>query len=181
MIAGSLARRYARALLDVAAEGEAAEGILGELRQVVELLREHRELRLVLTNPSILRRDALQILEAVLDRMEVRPLTRTFLRVVLEAGRAGALEEILRAYEELVDERLGRVRAAVTVAAPLEDAQAGRLAEELRRLTGKEVRLEIRQDPTLLGGMVTRIGSRVYDGSLAGRLTRLRGELARGD
>jgi len=162
-------------------ESQAAEAVRVELRQVAELFAGHRELRQFLRNPGVRRRDALSVTDALASRLAVCPLTRTFLRVAAEAGRLGALEEILRAYEGLLDERLGRVRADVTVAAPLSaDAEAG-LAEALERLTGKRALLQVRQDPAILGGMIARVGSRVYDGSLRMQLGRLRRELATGD
>ena len=181
MIAGSLAKRYAKALLDVAMEAQAAEVVLRELGGVAGLIGEQRELRQFLLNPSVRRRDAVQVMDEIAGRLQVSPLTRTFLKVVLEAGRMAALEDILRAYEELLDERIGRVRAAVTTAAPLDGELQAHLAAELGRLTGKRVVLEVTQNAAILGGMITRIGSRVYDGSLTTRLARLRHELATGD
>jgi len=111
--------------------------------------------------------------------MRVRPLTVTFLQVLVETGRLAGLEAILRAFELLADERLGREKAVVTSAAPLPaDAQEG-LRRRLSDLTGKDVYLELRQDPALLGGVVTQMGSRVYDGSLKMQLARLRDEMVR--
>ena len=93
---------------------------------------------------------------------------------------AEALEQVLRAYETMVDERLGRVRAVVTSAVPLEgEAQEG-LRQRLAEMTGKRVYLEVRQDAGLLGGLVTQIGSQVYDGSLRTQLAKLQQELVRG-
>jgi len=181
LIAGSLAKRYAKALLDVAMESQSAEAVLRELGGVAELVGEQRELRLFLLNPSVRRRDAIQVMDDIAERLQVSPLTRTFLKVVLEAGRMAVLRDILRVYEGLLDERLGRVRAAVTTAAPLDGEQQARLAAVLGRLTGKRVVLELAQNAEILGGMITRIGSRVYDGSLTTQLARLRHELATGD
>jgi F-type H+-transporting ATPase subunit delta len=177
LIAGSLAKRYAKALLDVAMEARAAEVVLRELGGVAALIGQQRELRKFLLNPSVRRRDAVQVMDEIAGRLQVSPLTRTFLKVVLEAGRMAALEGILHAYEALLDERIGRVRAAVTTAAPLDGGQQKRLAAELARLTGKQVVLEVTQDAAILGGMITRIGSRVYDGSLKTQIARLRREL----
>jgi len=180
LIAGSIAKRYAKALAEVAASGNALEAVQQELSTVAGLLREHRELRRFLANPSILRRDKAQAFEAVVARLELRPLMRSFLRILLEAGRLPALESILRAYEALVDERLGRAKAVVTAAAPLEAGAQERLRWRLQEMTGKTVYLEIRQDPGILGGLVTQIGSQVYDGSLKTQLLRLGRELVRG-
>ena len=181
MISGSLAKRYAKALLDVAMEGQAAEAVLKELAGVAELVREQRELRLFLLNPSIRRQDAVEVMDEVAGRLQVSPLTHTFLKVVLEAGRMAALEGILRAYEAMLDERIGRVHAAVTTAAPLDGGQRARLTTELARLTGKRVVLEVTQNTAILGGMITQIGSRVYDGSLKTRIARLRHDLVTGE
>ena len=111
--------------------------------------------------------------------MGLLPLTATFLRILLDAKRLAGLEGILRAYESLMDERLGRVKAVVTSAAPLDDAERDGLCRRLSEVAGKQVYLELRQDPALLGGVITQIGSRVYDGSLKTQLARLRDELAR--
>jgi len=180
VISDSLAKRYARALLEVAAESQAAEAVLAELRSMAGLLAGHQELRRFLMNPGVRRRDVLLVVDDLASRLSVRPLTRTFLKVAAEAGRLGALEEILRAYEGLLDDRLGRVRADVTVAAPLSAAEEASLTEALEHLTGKRALLQVRQDPAILGGMIARVGSRIYDGSLTAQLGRLRRELAAG-
>ncbi len=179
MIAGSVARRYARALVEVAAASNELEAVRQELSSFADLLGEHRELRQFLTNPSILRRDKAQILGEVVSRLALRPLTRSFLRILLEAGRMPALDSVLRAYEALVDERLGRVKAMVTAGGPLGVETQERLRQRLEQVTGKTVYLEVRQDPRILGGLVSQIGSLVYDGSLRGQLARLREEMVR--
>ena len=175
-----MARRYAKALVGVAAASNELEAVRQELSSFADLWREHRELRQFLTNPSVLRRDKRRILDEVLSRLALQPLTRSFLGILLEAGRLPALESALRAYEALVDERLGRVRAMVTTVGPLEAEAQERLRQRLEQVTGKTVYLEIRQDPKILGGLVTQLGSLVYDGSLRTRLARLRQELVGG-
>jgi F-type H+-transporting ATPase subunit delta len=111
--------------------------------------------------------------------MGLRPLSGTFLRILAEAGRLTGLETILRTFEGLLDERLERVKAVVTTAVPLDAAAQARLTARLTAVTGKQAYLEIRQDPTILGGLITQIGSQVFDGSLRARLARLRDELVR--
>lgn len=175
-----MARRYAKALVDVAAASGELEPVAQELAGVAGLLRDHRELCQFLFNPSILRRDKGRVLEEVLTRLQLRPLTKSFLRILLEAGRLPLLEGVLRAYEALVDERLGRIKAVVTAPGPLEAAAQERLRQRLQAMTGKSVYLDVRQDPKILGGLITQIGSLVYDGSLRSQLARLREELVRG-
>jgi len=179
LIAGSVAKRYAKALVDVAAASNELEEVRQELSELAGLLREHRDLQQFLVNPSILRRDKLRVLEEVVARLSLRPLTRSFLRILLEAGRLQALEGVLRAYETMVDERLGRVKVVVTTAAPLEGAVHERLQQRLAEMTGKTVYLDVQQDPGLWGGLVAQIGSHVYDGSLRTQLAKLRQELVR--
>jgi F-type H+-transporting ATPase subunit delta len=180
LIAGSLAKRYAKALVDVAAASGELEPVARELAEFAELLRGQRELRHFFANPSILTRNKLTAFAEIAGRMGLRTLTATFLRVVVEAGRLGALDGILRAYEGLMDDRLNRVRAQVTTAAALDPATEQQLRRRLFERLGKEVVLEVRQDPALLGGIVTRVGSVVYDGSLRTQLAMLRAELMQG-
>lgn len=177
MIAGSVAKRYAKALVDVAAASGELEPVGQELRALADLLRE---LRQFLANPSVLRRDKARVFEQIVARMALRPLTTTFLRIVLEAGRLAVLESIVRAYQTLVDERLGRVKAVVTAAVPLDAEQQDRLRQRLGQVTGKDVYLEIQHDPSILGGLIAQIGSLVYDGSVKTQLIRLREQLVRG-
>ncbi len=179
MIPASVAKRYAKALVEVAAASNELDGVRTDLRAFADLLRDHRELRQLVANPSVSRRDAGAVIADVAAAMKVRPLTVTFLQILLEGGRLAGLEAILRAYDFLVDERLGRAKAVVTSAAPLGPDAQERLRRRLADVTGKDVYLELRQDPTLLGGVVTQVGSRVFDGSLRTQLARLREELAR--
>ncbi len=180
LIAGSLAKRYAKALVDVAAASDDLEAIRQELAEFAGLLRVHRELRLFLANPSVLRRDKTRALDEVLASLRLRPLTTSFLRILLEAGRLPVLDNVLRAYQALVDERLGRVKAVVTAAVPLEADAQERLRQRLEQVVGKRVYLEVQQDPGILGGLIAQIGSLVYDGSLRTQLARLREQLVRG-
>jgi F-type H+-transporting ATPase subunit delta len=179
LIPGSVAQRYARALVDVAAASHELEEVHRDLRGFASVLREQRELRQFLANPSVPRRDAAAVVQEIGAAMSIRPLAATFLQVVLDGGRLSGLDAILRAYEALLDERLGRVKAVVTAAAPLESGIQEALRRRLGEVAGKDVYLEVRQDPTLLGGVVAQIGSRIYDGSLKTQLARLRDELAR--
>jgi F-type H+-transporting ATPase subunit delta len=179
MIAGALSKRYACALADVAAATHELEGVRADLRTFAAMLREQHALRQFLANPSIQRQDAVAVADEVGARLGLRPLAITFLRIVTESGRLLSLEAILRAFEALVDERLGRVKAVVTTAVPLPAAEAEALSRALGKLTGKDVYLEVQQEPAILGGLITQIGSQVYDGSLRSRLARLAEELVR--
>lgn len=185
MIAGALSKRYARALVDVlAAPGAptapALEAAGRDLEAFAQLLREHRDLRAFFANPGVQRREKEAVLARLTATLELGPMVATFLRLLLEKGRLGQFEVIVRTYRDLMDERLGRTRAEVTTAAPLDEATRGRLAQRLAAVAGKAVVLDTKTDAGLLGGMVARMGGTVYDGSLRAQLARVREQLLRG-
>ena len=179
MIPGAVARRYARALADVAAASRELEAVRDDLRAFARLLAEQRELRQFVANPSIARGEAVGAVTDILTALGLRPLAVRFLTLLLEAGRLGHVDPILQSYEQEVDLRLGRARAAVTWAAPLPEAEQAELRRRLSAVTGKQVYLDPHTDPALLGGLVAQIGSQVYDGSLRTQLRRMREALTR--
>ena len=192
MIAGALAKRYARALVEAVgrpeaprapaaeAAGRALEAAGRELEAFAQLLREHRGLRAFFANPGLQRREKEAVLARLTAGLDLGATVTTFLRLLLEKGRLGHFELIARVYRDLMDERLGRMRAEVTTAAPLDEATRGRLAQRLAAVAGKTVVLDTRTDAGLLGGMVARMGGTVYDGSLRAQLARVREQLLRG-
>lgn len=180
MTGGALAKRYARALAEAVGDPQELEAVGRELAAFVQLLREHRDLRALLANPGVQQADKAAILERLAVGLALRPTATAFLRLVLEKGRLGSLETIAGLYQDFMDERLGRVRAEVTTAAPVDGAIMGRLAERLAAVAGKRVVLEAKTDVGLLGGLTARIGDTVYDGSLRAQLARVREQLLRG-
>ena len=176
-MASALANRYARALVDVVTKPGSPvtpEKILAELADFIAALRASGELRNVLTSPAVSPQKKKFVIEALAARLGLSIVTRNFLRVVIDHRRIPLLEPMLSAYQKLLDERMGIVRADVAAAQPVETEQQSILAARLGELTGKQVRLQLSVDPNLLGGLVARIGSTVYDGSVAGRLRALR-------
>jgi F-type H+-transporting ATPase subunit delta len=134
-----VAKRYAKALVEVAAASHELEEVHRDLRAFAHLLSEQRELRQFLANPSVPRREAAAVIQEIGAAMTIRPLAATFLQVVLDGGRLSGLDAILRAYEALVDERLGRGKAVVTAAVPLESGVQEALRRRLGEVTGKDV------------------------------------------
>jgi F-type H+-transporting ATPase subunit delta len=180
LIAGALSKRYARALVEAVAEPRDLEAAGRDLQAFAQLLRDQPDLRALFANPGVQRRDKEAILKRLTAALELGPLVATFLELLLEKGRLGHLETIVHVYRDLVDERLGRMRAEVATAAPLEEAVGPRLAQRLAAVAGKPVVLETKVDPGLLGGMVAWIGGTVYDGSLRAQLAQVREQLLRG-
>jgi F-type H+-transporting ATPase subunit delta len=167
---------YAEALFEAARERGELEGVLDDLREFVETLHESEELRLFFYGGQIPEREKRRAIDALAEDMALS--ARNFLKVLSDNGREEILEEVLLRYEELVKEHLDRVEVEVTTAMELSDEELGRIKERLGRiLEGREVILQTRVDPDLLGGAVFRFGGRMMDSSVRGQLQSLREEM----
>jgi len=179
MLSHTVARRYAKGLID--AVGEVAPGSEGavndELVELVQTIQSHDGLKLLLMNPAIPAAHKTAIIGKISETMGVSPVVRRFLDVVADKQRLDHLALIAEVYASLVDEHLGVVSAEITTSVPLNPGQIAQLEASLREATGGEVRLKRHTDPELLGGVVTRIGDVVYDGSVKGHLERIRERL----
>ncbi len=176
----SIARSYAWALADTL-EGDAAlRRVEVDLAEFARVMQAHGELRQFLTGPLVPLERRVQAAHAVLKAGRVGTATRNFVALLLERHRAGLASEIAEEFSALVRERLKIVAAEVTSARRLSKQAQDKARASLARLTGCEVRAEFRVDPTLLGGLRTRVGSTVYDGSVRGRLERLRDRMTSG-
>ena len=175
-MAGAAARRYARAIFELAKEEGQVEAWAERLAVVRDVVTRP-EARAVLANPSIAiqrRQEAAASLLA--DR--AGPEGVNLVRLLVGAGRLDEVGGIAEEFERLADEDAGRVRATATTAVPLSRSETDRLIAELGRRLGREVRLDARVDPAVIGGLVLRVGDRVMDRSVATRLQQLRRHLA---
>ncbi len=167
---------YAEALFEAAREREELEEALGDLQEFVEATRESEELGLFFYGGQIPEREKRRAIDALTEGMTLS--ARNFLKVLSDNGREEILEEVLVRYEELVKEHLGRVEVEVTTAVELSEEELDRIKERLGRvLEGREVILQTRVDPDLLGGAVFRYGGRMVDSSVRGQLASLREEM----
>jgi F-type H+-transporting ATPase subunit delta len=173
------ASRYANALADLLFEHKLNAGnVLASLREVAEVFEGSGPLRKVLTAPSVPLSQKHKLLDALLAKMGVaEPLERNFLAVLVDHARIGSLTEVVGRLEVELEHRLGRVPAGITSSRTLSAAEQAVLLENLTKLTGKTVTPSYRVDESLLGGAVVRIGSVVYDGSVRGRLQRIKQDL----
>ena len=167
---------YAQALFEAARERDELEGVLEDLKEFVEALHECEELRLFFYGGQVPEREKRRAIDALTEDMALS--TTNFLKVLSDNGREEILEEVLLRYEDLVKEHLGRVEVEVTTAVELSEEELDRIKERLgRALEGREVILQPRVDPDLLGGAVFRFGGRMVDGSVRGQLASLREEM----
>jgi F-type H+-transporting ATPase subunit delta len=176
-LAGSVARRYARALFQIGVDGGSYEALGGQLADLAALFQESLELRQTLVNPVFKPSEKRAILEKLLPRVTPSPIVQRFALLLLERGRIALLPALARAYRELADAHAGRVRAVVTSATPLGAGDLERVRRSLERRTKKQVVLEAEVDPDLIGGLVARVGDLVLDGSVRTQLNSLREKL----
>ena len=169
----SLAERYAAALFELADERHALDAVAGDLRELRTMLLESAELGRLLRSPVLSREEQGNAIAALVERAGLSKLTCDFLGVVAGNRRLFAVPAIIEAYLNQLAKRRGEVTAEVTTAQPLNEAQQNTLGEQLRRAVGRRVTVDVKVDPSLLGGMIVKVGSRMIDGSLNSRLRRL--------
>jgi len=172
------ATRYARALLDVTIKETDPEQAERELAAFAELLTQHPNLQASLTNPAVPAAGKRGVVQEVIDRMTPSTPVARLLLLLAERDRLTLLPDLLAVYRERLMEHQRVIRAEVTTAIPLPDAKADELRQRLAQATGRTVTMTTRVDPSIIGGMVTRIGSTVYDGSVATQLQTIRRRLA---
>jgi len=175
MASGSLARRYAKAVLELGN----TEKISADLRQLAGAMKTSAELQQALTNPAIRRGDRRKVLDGLLQRIVAHGLTKNLVYLLLDGERLGALPSISRELDAMMEAKGGRITAEVTSAQPLDPSQLSQITAALEKLSGKKVDVHSKADPNLLGGVVAKVGDRVYDGSLKTQLRNLRDELTK--
>ncbi|ACY18540.1 ATP synthase F1 subunit delta [Haliangium ochraceum] len=177
MPAGSIARRYARALMSIGVEDGTYEALGRQVGVLAGAMKTSDELTQTLSNPAFPRADRRRILSALLERIGASKTVENFVLLLLDRERMGVLPDIARELDRMIDERTGRISAEVVSAQPLNEAQTARIKETLEKISGKQVQLSKREDPELLGGVVAKLGDVVYDGSLRTQLNQMRESL----
>lgn len=172
-----VARRYAKAMVEIGLKQGTLQSIQKELAAVDALVRGNADLERLVTAPLIGPAKKAAAFDEILSKGGVTGGVRRFFLVVAQAARLNLIHEIVAAFDELVDERMGVVNAAVASAQPLSPSQSRALEASLSSRTGKTIRLRWSQDVALLGGLKVQVGSTVYDASLLGQLRQLKTRL----
>ena len=179
MRSSTAARRYARALFSLATEAGQAAPLRGELERMAQLFESEPALRGALFRPLHPVAERRAVLRAVCERLGMAEVLRNFFVYLVDQRRLVDFDGILEEYGRLADEAAGLVKAQVTAAAPLDDAQRQRLQSALSSRTGRRVELDVSVDPDLIGGAVAVVGNVVFDGSLRTQLAQLRDSLSK--
>jgi F-type H+-transporting ATPase subunit delta len=168
-----LAERYAAALFDLADERRILDETAANLRELSAMLRSSAELFRLIRSPILSREEQGKAIAALAERAGFAPVVRDFLAVVARNRRLIAIPAMIEAYLEKLADRRGEITAEVAAAQPLSTTQLDLLREHLRRKVGRQVAIDVRIDPGLIGGMIVRLGSRMIDASVRSKLQRL--------
>jgi F-type H+-transporting ATPase subunit delta len=172
-IQASLAGRYASALFDLARDERQIDAVSQALGQLAQALVDSRDFAALVSSPLIDRDEAGKAFAAVARQLSLDPITTNFLGVLARNGRKSQLQNVIRAFRRLAAEHRGETSAEVVTAHPLKDDQLTALRQQLRSRAGRDVAIETRTDPEILGGIVIKMGSQMIDASIRTKLNRL--------
>lgn len=175
-----IATRYARALFQLAEEETKLDAVKDDVQLLKTVLDQSSELRKFLVNPLVTRDEAEKAMSSVLNAVKATELTRKFLILLAQQRRLPVLPQALDSYLHMLAQSRGEITVQVTSAKTLGEAQLGVLNAALTKATGKEVHIKTRENPDIIGGVQVRVGSKMLDYSIAGKLDRLRQTLTNG-
>ena len=173
-----IARRYAKALINLAEKDLEITG--NSLAEIADVYSNSTELSEVLSDTKVSSQIKQDVLKNILKKIKVSKLVDTFIRYLLAKRRIVLLPNIERAFNLLLQEKVGRIEAGITVAQEIPEVTINKLEKAISRYSGKEVAVNITIDPAIIGGIVTRIGSVVIDGSIHTQLNQIRQSIIRG-
>jgi F-type H+-transporting ATPase subunit delta len=173
-LVSGMAGRYATALFELARETNAIDPVKADLERFDALVAESADLARLVRSPVFSADEQLHALSAVLDRAGIGDLAARFLKLVTTKRRLFAARDMVRGYRELVAEHKGEATAEITVAEPLKDDHVAAVRSALKAVSGKDVDLNIKVDPAIIGGLVVKLGSRMIDSSLRTKLNSIK-------
>ena len=173
-IVSGMAGRYAIALFELALESNAVEQVQSDLNAFDALVGANPDLARLVRSPVFSAEEQARALAAILDRVGIKGVAANFLRVVAGNRRLFAARQMIRGFNALVARHKGEVTAEVTVAAQLNDARLTEIRDALRQVTGKDVKVQVEVDPSIIGGLKVKLGSRMVDASLRTKLNSIK-------
>lgn len=174
MINTTLAKRYAKALVEIGQERDALEKYGDDLSSLTKVVSDSKDFREVLINPVFTREDKKRIAGQVLEKLQTDRMVANFVNLLIDRKRIDQLDGIEKAYRSEVDDIRGITRGEVISAEPLSEAQLGRVTDALSQISGKKVLVATRVDPSLIGGLTAKVGDKVFDGTIRTQLTQLK-------
>ncbi len=179
MISKNIAGRYAKAFFKAAVEENIFQQCYGELAIFSDTINKNENLREFLLNPVFSREDKKAVMEALITKSGIGRLSGAFLKLLVDKRRIALIHEILDSYRDMMDKKLGVIRVTVKTASPLSKELSDQLKGALEKKTQRRVEMAVAEDPSLLGGLVVRIGNTYYDGSVKAQLNDIRNLLGK--
>jgi len=173
-IVSGMAGRYATALFELALESKAVDQVQADLKAFDALVASSPDLTRLVRSPVFAADEQAKALSAVLDKAGIKGIAANFLRVVAGNRRLFAAREMIRGFNAQVARHKGEVTAQVTVAEQLSDARMGEIRDALKQVTGKDVQVDVDVDPSIIGGLKVKLGSRMIDASLRTKLNSIK-------
>jgi F-type H+-transporting ATPase subunit delta len=173
----TLAKRYAKALVNIGREQDALEKYGRDLDSLTQMMETSKDFRELLINPVFTKEDKKKIAGQVLQKMDVDRMVTNFINVLIDRKRMDQLPGIDEAYRTYVDDINGITRGEVTSAEPLDEEELGRVTAALSQISGKQVEVTTKVEPALIGGLVARVGDMVFDGTIRTQLNQLKESL----
>ena len=177
----AIARRYAKALLLISKEDGQTDTYRNELGGFADLVEQEKSLYAAITNPLYETTGRRNVLQTVIDKLDLTRTMKSFLLLIFDKGRIGFIGSINDYYQKLADELKGVARASLVSAIDLSADTVEKIRAALSKKTKKDIILEVEQDPALIGGIITKIGDLVWDGSIKTQLINMRESLNRGE
>jgi len=174
LIGSTIAKRYARAFYEIAAEESQLEKYYKELNSFSAIINDNKDLKDFLANPVFDQNEKKSVVESILEKTDISRITANFLKLLTDKQRIVVLSDIVDCYRELMDEALKTVRASVKTAFPLSNELIQKLQQGLETQTQKKVEMTVIEEPSLLGGVVVRVGDTVYDNSIRTQLNNIK-------
>jgi len=173
----TLAKRYAKALVEIGQEKDALEKYGQDLSSLTELVDVSRDFREILINPVFTKDDKKRIAGQIFMKLRTDQMVVNFVNLLIDRKRIDQLAGIEKAYRQEVDQIRGITRGEVVSAEPLSEEQLGRVTEALSQISGKKVLVSTRVDPSLIGGLSAKVGDKVFDGTIRTQLSQLKESL----
>jgi F-type H+-transporting ATPase subunit delta len=170
----NISKRYARAFFEIAAEEKKLEQYYNEISQFSSIITSDKGLQQFLANPVFEQASKKEIVEKIIGKLPLSPMTVNFLKLLVDKKRIEVLPEIESCYRQFMDEALKKVRVDIKTAFTLSDDLQAFIRSSLETATGKKVEITVEKDPTLLGGVVIGVGDTLYDGSIKNQLNNMR-------
>jgi len=170
----NISKRYARAFFDIAGEEQKLEQYYNELHQFSSVIAQNKDLGGFLANPIFEQESKKKVLEKIIGKLSLSPMTINFLKLLIDKKRIDILPDIETCYRQLMDETLQKVRVTVKTAFPLSGEMQSYITSSLKKMTGRTVDVTVENDKNLLGGIVIGVGDTLYDGSIKNQLNNMR-------